>query len=51
MLDQDKVNDLYIALEDKLTAEELCELLGLTVEDLFDKFTDEILEIDWDEVL
>lgn len=51
MLDNEKVNELLLILQDRFTAEELCEILGLTVEDLFDKFTDEILRTDWTEVL
>ena len=51
MLDQDQINQLYDVLNDIYTAEELCELLGLTVRDLFDNFQDKILEVDWGEIL
>ena len=49
MLDNDKVDALLVLLRDRFTPEELCEILGLTVDDLFDRFTDEILTTDWDE--
>jgi len=43
------VDELFNQLNDRFTAEELCEVLGLTVEDLFNEFLERIVEIDWSE--
>lgn len=51
MIDQEYLTDLNQQINDRFTAEELCEILGLTVDDLFNKFTDNVLEVDWKEVL
>ena len=51
MLDPDQVIALHDKLDDRFTAEELCEVLGLTVNDLFDAFFDKVVEINWDEYL
>lgn len=49
--DNEYIYDLCDILNDRYTAEDLCEILGLTVADIFYKFTDEILGIDWSEFL
>ena len=49
--DNEYVSDLNKMLNDRYTAEDLCEILGLTLDDLFYKFTDEVLEVDWSEIL
>ncbi len=49
--DNEYVSDLNKVLNDRYTAEDLCEILGLTLDDLFYKFMDEVLEIDWSEIL
>lgn len=49
--DNEYIEDLNKVLNDRYTAEELCELLGLTLDDLFYKFLDEVLEVDWEEIL
>lgn len=51
MLDLEQVNHLRSVLVDRFTAEELCEILGLTPEDIIDKFTEEVMETDWHEHL
>lgn len=51
MLDVERVNELRSVLADRFTAEELCEILGLTPEDIIDKFTEEVMGTDWDEHL
>lgn len=47
MLDYSNVENLLAAIDDKYTPEELVEILGLTNQDVFDKFLDEILETNW----
>lgn len=49
--DNEYIDDLNKVLNDRYTAEELCEILGLTVDALFYKFIDEIVEVDWSEIL
>jgi hypothetical protein len=51
MLDQEQLDQLNKLLNDRFSAEEICEILNLTVDDLFDKFIDEILEVNWEELL
>lgn len=51
MLNDEQIEDLNKILNDVYTAEELCEILGLTVDDLFYKFMDEVLEVNWGEIL
>lgn len=48
VLDDDQVNELNQRINDRFTAEEVCEILGLTVTQLLDKFQDEVLEVDWE---
>lgn len=36
---------------DRYTPEELIELLGVTVEEVFDRFKDEVLALDLEEIL
>ena len=50
MTDQQLINERRSILCDRLTPEELIELLGVTTEEVFDKFTDECLEIDLDDL-
>ena len=49
--DNEYIDDLNKVLNDRYQAEDLCEILGLTLDDLFYKFTDEVLEVDWSEIL
>jgi hypothetical protein len=35
---------------DRLTPEELIEILGVSVEDVFDRYREECMKINWDEV-
>lgn len=51
MLDAEQINQLYERLDNRFTADELCSILNLSVGDLFDKFFDEIIEINWEELL
>lgn len=51
MVDEDAIDTLLSFLDERFTPEELTELLGLTNDDLFDKFRERILEYDWDEYL
>lgn len=46
MLDQDKVEEWKRVLCDRFTPEELIELLGVSVEDVFEAFLDQCLNID-----
>lgn len=50
MLDQDRVNQWCQVLSDRLTPEELITLLGVSVEDIFERFLDECLEINPEDV-
>lgn len=36
---------------DRYTPEELIELLGVTVEEVFDRFQDEVMNLDLEEIL
>ena len=51
LVDEDAVDTLLSFLDERFTAEELTELLGITNDDIFDRFRDKILEYDWDEYL
>lgn len=51
MLDEDRVSAIRAILCDRFTAEELVELLCLSTEQVFDRFVDECLELDLEEVL
>jgi hypothetical protein len=51
LLDQTVVDELKAALCDRYTPEELIEILGVNSETVFDKFLDEFLELDLEEVL
>ena len=50
MLDQDRVNEWRRLLCDRFTPEELIELLGVSVEEVFERFLDECLNIDPEDV-
>lgn len=49
MVDEDAVDSLLSFLDERFTPEELAEELGITNDDIFDRFRDKILEHDWDE--
>lgn len=49
MIDSDMVDELRAMLVDRFTPEDLCEILGITVEDLFERFNEEVLRTDWGE--
>ena len=51
MIDEESLDQLSKVLNDRFTVEELCEILNLSVDDLINKFIDEILEINWNELL
>ena len=51
LLDQDSVNQLCEMISDRFTAEELVEILGLTTEDVFNRYIEECLRVDWSEHL
>jgi hypothetical protein len=51
LLDLDNVEFLREELRERFSPEEVCEILKLTVDDLFEMFRDEILEVDWEEWL
>lgn len=51
LLDQTAIEDLKAALCDRYTPEELIEILGVSGETVFDRFLDEFLELDLEEVL
>lgn len=51
MLDDDYVDQLRAMLTDRFTAEEVVEILGLEVEDIFERFLDECLRTPWMEYL
>ncbi len=43
--------DVKLMICDRYTPEELIELLGVSVEEVFERFRDEIMELDLEEVL
>lgn len=51
MVDQDKITDTMLMLMDRLTPEELVEMLGLTTKEVFERFEEECMEVDWELVL
>ena len=51
MIDEDSVNQLRDMIMDRFTPDELCEILNLETEDVFDRFTEECLRTDWSEWL
>jgi len=51
MIDDEWIDQLNKTLNDRYTVDELCEILKLSVDDLFYKFLDEILEVNWEELL
>jgi len=51
LLDQSQVDQLRATLADRFTPEELIELLNVTTEDVFDRFVDQCLELDLEEIL
>ncbi len=51
MLDGKQIDDLCMMLCDRLTPEELIEYLGVTTQDVFARFQDECIEIDWEALL
>lgn len=51
MIDDYKLEALCAMLCDRLTPEELIEYLGVSTQDVFERFLDECVEIDWSKVL
>jgi hypothetical protein len=51
VLDETAIDELKFMICDRLTPEELIEVLGMSTADVFDRFRDEILELDLSEVL
>lgn len=51
MLDNESVNQLGAMICNRFTADELCEILGLEAEDIFERFIEECLRTDWSEHL
>lgn len=51
LIDEDHVTQLRAMVIDRFTAEELCEILGAETEDIFDRFFEECLRVDWSEHL
>jgi hypothetical protein len=45
MLDESMVEQRRLAIADRFTPEELIEALGVTTDEVFDRFTDECLEL------
>lgn len=51
MLNETAVDELKYLICDRLTPEELIEALGVTTADVFDRFFEEVLELDLGDVL
>lgn len=51
MIDETAVDELKYLICDRLTPEELIEALGVTTADVFDRFFEEVLELDLGDVL
>jgi hypothetical protein len=45
------IEDIRYMICDRYTPEELIELLGVTVEEVFDRFQDEVMNLDLEEIL
>lgn len=50
MLDDSAVEHRKAVLCDRFTPEELIELLGVTTEEVFERFRDECLELQWEDI-
>lgn len=51
MLDDNAITELKFMICDRLTPEELIEALGVSTESVFERYLEEILELDLSEVL
>lgn len=51
MIDETAVDELKYLICDRLTPEELIEALGVSTADVFDRFFEEVLELDLGDVL
>lgn len=51
MINETAVDELKYLICDRLTPEELIEALGVTTADVFDRFFEEVLELDLGDVL
>jgi len=51
LLDQETVDELLAQIDDRFTADEILEILCVTTDDVFDKFYDRILKVNWSEFL
>ena len=45
------VDELRSIITDRFTPDELIDILNIETEDIFDRFLEEILRVDWTEVL
>lgn len=50
MLDESAVEHRRAVLCDRFTPDELIELLGVSVEEVFERFRDECLELSWEDI-
>jgi hypothetical protein len=51
VVDQERINELRAIVSDRFTPDELVDLLDVPTAEVFDRFVDECLEIDWELVL
>lgn len=51
MIDETAVDELKYLICDRLTPEELIEALGVSTADVFDRFFEEVLELDLGDIL
>jgi hypothetical protein len=51
VVDQERINELRAIVSDRFTPDELIDLLDVPTVEVFDRFVDECLEIDWELVL
>jgi len=51
LVDEDLLQTVCDYLDERFTPEELTEILGLTNDDILDRFRDKVLELDWQEYL
>ncbi len=45
MIDREKLEEAKARLKDKYTPAELCELLGLSEDDILEQFEDKVMEL------
>ena len=48
MIDETKIDELRLRLCDRFTPDELIDLLGVSTEQVFERFLEECMELEWE---